>query len=224
MDGRSIRWEAHNASQRDRIVQAALDLIEETGDVPPLLDVGRRAGVSRSVLYRQFADRDDLEAAIQTRGLAMFWEAVEPALRIEGTVRESVTRAATVFVRFAQAHRQLFLRADQSRAEDSMAQRSVDLVASSLGQLFITTFRAVGAEVSEADAEATDPLTYGLVNGVYAAIRRWLVLGAKVPDEAHLIGLLVEAAEALLTSRLREYGIAVDFDANADGLISRVAP
>ena len=214
MDGRSVRWEAHNAAQRARIVDSAIALIESTGDLPPLLEVGQHAGVSRSVLYRQFADRSDLEMAVRARGMEMFWEAFAPVLTApQGTVREVVHRASAAYVHWAEANRHLHQRADQSAGEASEVARSIDLIAAQIAELLINGFKAVGAEISEADVEATDPLVHGLVSGVYAAVRRWIVRGCKAPDAEHLIALLVEFAEALITSRLAAFGVRADFDA-----------
>jgi AcrR family transcriptional regulator len=220
MDGRSVRWEAHNAAQRDRIVDAALKLIEETGDLPTLLEVGQRAGVSRSVLYRQFADRSDLEKAVRVRGLEMFMAAFEPALELQGSVREWLRTAAAAYVHWAASNRYLHQRADQSPDDDAAVQRSVDLIAEQIAGLAVTAFRAAGADVSDADVEATDPLAHGLVNGVYAVVRRWLARGGKVPSEARLVDLLVEFGEGILTSRAFSYGLKVDFDMPMAELIS----
>lgn len=222
MDGRSVRWEAHNAAQRTRIVEAAIALIETTGDLPSLLDVGQHAGVSRSVLYRQFADRNDLEQAVRTRGMEMFWEAFEPVLTLRGTVRESLTRGAAAYVNWAMEHRHLHQRADQNPTEGSELQRSIDLVADQIASLLVMSFRASGAQVSDADVEATDPLTHGLVNGIYSTVRRWLARGGRVPDAEHLIDLVVEAVEALIGSRATAFGIPVNFDAPVSTLIPSV--
>ena len=220
MDGRSTRWEQHNAAQRARIVEAAIELIEANGDLPTLLEVGRSAGVSRSVLYRQFADRNDLESAVRVRGMEMFFEVFQPHLTLEGTVHQTLERCATAYVRFAMEHRYLHQRADQNPAEGSELQRSIDLVADQIAGLLVSSFRAGGAQVSDADVEATDPLTHGLINGVYATVRRWLARGGKVPDAEHLIALIVEAAESLIDSRARSYGLDIDFDAPLEVLLN----
>jgi AcrR family transcriptional regulator len=224
MDGRSLRWEAHNAAQRDRIVDAGIALIEETGDLPTLLEVGQRAGVSRSVLYRQFADRSDLEKAVRARGLTMFWTVFQPALEMRGTVRESLRTAAAAYVHWAASNRYLHQRADQSPDDNADLQRSVDLIAEQIAALAVTAFRAAGANVTEADVEATDPLAHGLVNGVYAVVRRWLARGGKVPSEERLVDLLVEFGEGIITSRALSFGLEVDFDLPMSALISPSAP
>ena len=78
------------------------------------------------------------------------------------------------------------------------------------------------SDLSDADVEATDPLTHGLINGIYATVRRWLARGGQVPDAKHLIDLVVEGVEALIGSRATAFGIPVNFDAPVSTLIPSV--
>lgn len=56
---------ARGRAARQRIVQAAAQLVAEQGAAATTLDdVGARAGASRSQLYHYFADRDDLLRAV----------------------------------------------------------------------------------------------------------------------------------------------------------------
>ena len=52
---------------RDRVVRAAVDLLDETGVVDLAMgDVATRAGVSLRTVYRNFASRDDLLDGVVT--------------------------------------------------------------------------------------------------------------------------------------------------------------
>lgn len=50
----------HHAQQRRAILDAARELLAETGEAPTMGQVGRRAGLARSSLYLYFASADDL--------------------------------------------------------------------------------------------------------------------------------------------------------------------
>jgi hypothetical protein len=149
----------------------------------------------------------------------MFWVVFAPALEMRGTVRESLRTAFAAYVHWAASNRHLHQRADQSPDDSADLQRSVDLISEQIAALAVTAFRAAGAEVTEADVEATDPLAHGLVNGVYAVVRRWLARGGKVPSEERLVDLLVEFGEGIVTSRAMSFGLKVDFDVPMESLL-----
>ena len=95
-------------------------------------------------------------------------------------------------------------------AADSPLQRALDYISAQIARRLIAWFAEAGAEVSPADAAATDPLAHGLVGAVFGTVRRWVHLGARVPDAAHLTDLLVESAWALIDVRARGFGVVLD--------------
>jgi AcrR family transcriptional regulator len=54
---------------RDRLLEAARQLIVERGGMPPLEDIAQRAGVGIGTLYRRFPDREDLLIAVSAHTL-----------------------------------------------------------------------------------------------------------------------------------------------------------
>ncbi|WNM23334.1 TetR/AcrR family transcriptional regulator [Demequina capsici] len=55
----------HSAARRAALLEAAVQLLHERPDaVPPLGEVGRRAGLSRSSVYHYFASSEDLLTAV----------------------------------------------------------------------------------------------------------------------------------------------------------------
>lgn len=58
-DGRRQRAERH----RDAVVRAVLQVVRETGRMPPVAEVAERAGVSRRTVFRLFDDMESLHVA-----------------------------------------------------------------------------------------------------------------------------------------------------------------
>jgi len=54
----------HRARQRRAVLDAARDLLAETGLAPSLAEVGARAGLARSSVYQYVRSRDDLMAEV----------------------------------------------------------------------------------------------------------------------------------------------------------------
>lgn len=209
-----MRWAEHNSAQQRRIVEAAISLYDEGRLSASLQDIGERAGVTRSVVYRQFADRRDLESAVRRHILDGLWQVLEPTMRIvpTQTPREVITRAAAAYVDWAEQHKRLHRLADMDTDEDGPLQTALDQIAESVADLLVLWFTNVGAHLTEADRAAADPLAHGLVGAVFAAVRRWVHLGCEVPDAGHLVDLIVESGWAMLDARARAFGVLVDPD------------
>jgi len=212
MDGRATRWAAHNDAQRERIITSAISLYDEGNTAPSLQEIGERAGLARSVLYRQFADRRDLELAVERYALDDLLGRLEASLILEGPIREVLRRVASTYIEWAATHPRLHQLSDLDSASDGPLSKAMERIAGRIGGLMILAFRVSGAEVTEADVAATDPLIHGLIGAVFAAVRRWLHLGAKVPDVEHMTDQIVESAWAVIDARLRSYGVVVDPD------------
>ena len=64
VDGRRSRWTAHRTQRRSAFVAAGVAAIDAHGSSASAEQIADEAGVSRSVLYRYFRDKDDLHKAI----------------------------------------------------------------------------------------------------------------------------------------------------------------
>ena len=210
MDGRTRRWQAHNDAQRRRLIEAAISLYDEGDTTATLLEIGQRAGVSRASLYRQFSDRADLERAVQQHLLDHLWSIIAPTLRLGRTVRETLHGSVSAYVGWAAAHPQLHRVMDLDPTPEGARERGLRQVSAAVADALVWWFTATGADVSEVDRAATQPLAFGLVSGVHGTVRRWLELGGEVPDEPHLVELVTDAAWAMIDVRLRAYGLVVD--------------
>ncbi|MGB3302822.1 TetR/AcrR family transcriptional regulator [Gordonia sp. (in: high G+C Gram-positive bacteria)] len=63
-DGRKQRWEAHKQERRAELTTGTIDAVRALGPDAGMDDIARHIGVSKTVLYRYFADKNDLAAAV----------------------------------------------------------------------------------------------------------------------------------------------------------------
>src|SRR3954454_7336519 len=63
-DGRRARWTEHRRARREDLVAAALEAVPAAAPDLAVDDVARTAGVSKTVLYRYFTDKDELVDAV----------------------------------------------------------------------------------------------------------------------------------------------------------------
>jgi AcrR family transcriptional regulator len=66
-DGRRSRWTEHRRARREELVGAAVEAVRRTGPDFAVDDVARSAGVSKTVIYRYFSDKDELVDAVLER-------------------------------------------------------------------------------------------------------------------------------------------------------------
>src|SRR3954469_11842490 len=66
-DGRRSRWTEHRRARREDLVVAAVEAVRDAGPDFAVDDVARSAGVSKTVIYRYFTDKDELVDAVLER-------------------------------------------------------------------------------------------------------------------------------------------------------------
>jgi AcrR family transcriptional regulator len=66
-DGRRARWTEHRRIRREELVVAAVEAVRLAGPDFAVDDVARSAGVSKTVIYRYFTDKDELVDAVLER-------------------------------------------------------------------------------------------------------------------------------------------------------------
>src|SRR3954465_10874007 len=65
--GRRARWPEHRRARREELVAAAVEAVRLAGPDFAVDDVARGAGVSKTVIYRYFSDKDELVDAVLAR-------------------------------------------------------------------------------------------------------------------------------------------------------------
>src|SRR5947209_14328014 len=92
-DGRSTRWSEHREARRTELVAAAVSAIDEHGPAASIAEMAASAGVSKPVLYRYFADKDDLYRAVGQWGAEQVMAVLVPTLLADAPMRDKVYRA-----------------------------------------------------------------------------------------------------------------------------------
>src|SRR3954462_2856657 len=66
-DGRRSRWTEHRRARREHLVERTVEAVRAAGPDFAVDDVARSAGVTKTVIYRYFTDKDDLADAVLER-------------------------------------------------------------------------------------------------------------------------------------------------------------
>jgi AcrR family transcriptional regulator len=95
----------HHGDLSRSLLQEALRTIERGGVASlTLRSVGEKLGVSRTALYRHFADKSALLAAVATEGFRTLRLQTQEAWEAQGGGRKGFEAMGTAYVRFAVAH------------------------------------------------------------------------------------------------------------------------
>lgn len=124
-------------STRDRLIEAAQDLLDEGGPaLVTLREVGRRAGVSHNAPYKHFANKENLLAEIAARELTYLQDELAGDLDNGFSPEDALTRSAILqtarAVRFPERYRLIYGRWSSSTELDRVAAESSALMTSTV--------------------------------------------------------------------------------------------
>ncbi|MGA8846226.1 MAG: TetR/AcrR family transcriptional regulator [Nocardioides sp.] len=209
-DGRQARWNHHNQQRRCTILTAALQVIEEApaGAEFHVQQIAARAGLNRTVVYRHFTDRADLDAAIRAEVIESLQSTLRPVVSLEGTADEIILRIISTYVEWTVAHQALHAFAVLDA--NGPFQQGIDQIAALLSDLIALAVELLGVDLDERERALVDPLAHGLVGAVVGAVRPWLAREVREPSSARMSQLLSMAVWTLLDGHLRRLGVSLD--------------
>jgi AcrR family transcriptional regulator len=206
-DGRRRRWAAHRTQRRLELVEAGVRAIDAHGPSANAEQIAAEAGVSRTVLYRYFRDRDDLRQAIAEHVVNAVVASVLPSLVIapEATPRQVIRGGIEVIIGWLDEHPNLyyFLRSERSggaaleSVENTLAAKVAGLL-----QMLLVLFGL--------DVEHAEPGAHGIVGLVEASGAWWLSTRSMSRDR--FTDIVCTGVWHLLEGTARDHGIEIGYD------------
>lgn len=175
-DGRQQRWLRHKEERRRAVIDAAIELLEENapGTELHVQEIASRAGLNRSVIYRHFKDRNDLDLAVQQAICAQVGEVMLPAISLDGTPREIVHRIVAAYVSWAAAHPSLVRFVEHEvPGQERPLEAALEAIAQQVEMVIETFVSALDIELSAEDRDSLEPWVFGLIGGCFQSVQRW---------------------------------------------------
>ena len=202
-DGRHARWDEHREARRAELVEAAVAAIDEHGPAAGIAEIAASAGVSKPVLYRYFADKDDLYRAVGAWGADAVLEAVVPVLLADAPMRARVERACDAYLALIAQHPHVFfLLVEHPTNQDPLADGK-EMVAAALSRMLGDALRDLGVDAAGAEPWAHGLVGLGLSTGEWWLRRRTM---SRPAVAAYLGSFVWHAFEGVA----REHGVRVD--------------
>jgi len=147
-------------------VLAAVRAIDRHGPDASISEMAAEAGVSKPVLYRYFADKDELHAAVGQWGAREVLARMVPALTSDAPIRERIASATDAYLATLEEHPQVFLLLVRHRGPDALADGKAE-IAAAFARFLGNTLRDL-----KIDAAGAEPWSHGLV-GLGLSIGEW---------------------------------------------------
>lgn len=223
-DGRRRRWREHNLNRRQVIIDATVAVLERQppGEEVHVQAVADEAAMSRTVIYRHFDDRADLDRAVQRQICEDLGAALVGALGLQGTPEDIVTRLVGAFVDWTSAHPTQFWFAERELPGwgASPFAEAIETLAGQIETIMDGVLRAVGAELEPSDRAGLDPWVFGMIGAVSSAIRRWLSRPVREPDAEAFKAVMSQTVWVQIEGMAHSRGIDVPAVSVADLLVA----
>ncbi|MFJ3642023.1 TetR/AcrR family transcriptional regulator [Streptomyces sp. NPDC090108] len=205
-DGRSTRWNAHRARRQTDVLDAAVAAIEEDGPDVGVKQIAERIGLPRSVVYRHFKDRAELDELIRGRIVESLMACLAPALAPGGTVLGAIRGAVGAYLDWIALHPRLHaflgLGNPAPGAGSEVVAGTKAAIAVQVGALFEAVLKSFGE-----DSALARSLAVGIVGFVDAAVNDWLTTTPGELGGAEFAEFLTCSIWSVLDGNLRTLGV-----------------
>lgn len=215
INGYEARWEQHNTERQLRILRAAVELLEEKplGADVPVRQIAERAGVAKSVVYRQFSGREDLDRRIRSYLIDELGAVLDAQLDVSsGSVREIITRTVRAVADWMGDHPHLaaFARTGPPVGGPD----SVDAISSLKIRIAARSRELIDAiaRIMEVESAALEPVPFAVVTMVEGVLAAWVADPEPSRTRAEMVADLSGYAWYILDGAARTVGVTVDPD------------
>jgi AcrR family transcriptional regulator len=206
-DGRSTRWDPHRRERRARIIQAAIQAIEEHGPEVLTAQVAEQAGVPRTHVYRHFDGKPALDLAVSTQVAVDIGRHIRSAFAAAGSTADLIANAIDRHLAWVDEHPNLYrflalnayaIKSPQGRPADAKAAFAAE----------ITDITSQYMQALGMSTEPAERMIVGVVGLVDATASWWI--DRREPDRATVAADLKEEVWLIIERAARRLGVTLD--------------
>ncbi|BAX90854.1 putative HTH-type transcriptional regulator [Mycobacterium shigaense] len=171
-DGRKRRWHQHKVDRRNELVDGTIEAIRRLGRYLSMDEIAAEIGVSKTVLYRYFVDKNDLTTAVmmrftQTTLIPNMAAALLSDLDGIDLTREVIRVYVETVANEPEPYR--FVMANSSASKSKVIADSERIIARMIAVLMRRRMQQSGV-----DTGGAEPWSYLIVGGVQLATHSWM--------------------------------------------------
>lgn len=171
-DGRKRRWREHKIARREELVDGTIAAIRARGREIGMDEIASEIGVSKTVLYRYFADKSDLTTATMMRYVETIlspriYEAISGDLDDFELTQASITAYVETVASDPDIY--LYVMANGAGANRDVVADSERMIAELLSTVLGNRLREM-----EMDSGGSLPWAFGIVGGIQLATHWWI--------------------------------------------------
>lgn len=227
LGGHQARWQSHNDERRERIVAALIELLEASspGSEVSMQQIAKRSGLAKSVVYRQFSGREELDRRARSTVSAQFVDTIDNALDIhDGSIHQILHRTVAAVVDWIIEHARLydFVRSGPAVGDpdDVDALSSIKATIAARSRVLVTSLAGVVGVVDEPTA---DTMTFAIVSMTEATVSRWARDPQPLLTRDQLISEVASYAQSVLDGAARGAGLTLEPERPLIELITTLA-
>ncbi|HEY1843194.1 MAG TPA: TetR/AcrR family transcriptional regulator [Mycobacterium sp.] len=180
-DGRKRRWHQHKVERRNELIDGTIEAIRRRGQYVSMDEIAGEIGVSKTVLYRYFVDRNDLTTAVMMRFAQItlipnMAKALSSNLDGFDLTREIIRVYVETVASEPEPYR--FVMANNSAGKNRVVADSERIIARMLAVMLRRRMRPEGMDLG-----GVEPWAYMIVGGVQLATHSWLLDPRMTSDE-----------------------------------------
>jgi len=172
-DGRKRRWHHHKVERRNELIDGTIEAIRRRGQYVSMDEIAGEIGVSKTVLYRYFVDKNDLTTAVMMRFtqatlIPNMAKALSSNLDGFDLTREVIHVYVETVASEPEPYR--FVMANNSAGKNKVVADSERIIARMLAVMLRRRMRGAGMDLG-----GVEPWAYHIVGGVQLATHSWLL-------------------------------------------------
>lgn len=171
-DGRKRRWHQHKVERRNELVDGTIAAIRRRGRFLSMDEIAAEIGVSKTVLYRYFVDKNDLTTAVMMRfAQSTLIPNMAGALSTDMDGFDLTREIIRVYVETVAAEPEpyRFVMANSSAGKSKVIADSERIIAGMLAMVLRRRMQEAGM-----DTGGVEPWAYMIVGGVQLATHSWI--------------------------------------------------
>jgi AcrR family transcriptional regulator len=171
-DGRKRRWHQHKVDRRNELVDGTIEAIRRLGRHLSMDEIAAEIGVSKTVLYRYFVDKNDLTTAVMMRFTqTMLIPNMAAALSSDLDGFDLTRAVLRVYVDTVadEPEPYRFVMANSSASKSKVIADSERIIARMIAVMIRRRMQQAGL-----DTGGVEPWSYLIVGGVQLATHSWM--------------------------------------------------